>query len=142
MSRMVTLERRLEEASNEVYQYHLANVNVFTQDLKDNAYVNGEVTSKDTFLIEIGNRSKHAVYVEYGTGQFRGRRDSWIVPKSLIPDADRAIETYHFKLYGYGERDGEPLYIVHGQAPKYFLSDTYFGITAIIDDIVREVFEW
>lgn len=141
-TKLATLERRLEEVSHIAYELQLMNVNDFMGELKRDAYVDGSMTSNTSFLIKIGNKSKHAVYVEYGTGLHRGGRESWIVPKRLLPDADRAIETYGFEFVGYGNKDGEPLYRVYGQRPKYFLTNTYLEISAVLSSIVSEVFKW
>lgn len=131
-----TVERRLNESCKNIYELNLQFVNDYTGDLKANAVVESEQLPYG-FIIEIRNDSPHAIYVEFGTGKYRGRTDTWYVHESMFPRGRATAEYYNFE-----ERGDSGVFVVHGQYPKQFFYDTYMEVEQVVKPIFEEVFRW
>lgn len=128
------LEGTLKGLCEDIYADHILKVNQFTGDLIRDSYVNSS-TNGNTVDIEIGNTNPHAYYVENGTGKFVGSKDIWYVHESQFPKG--ALETYHF--YPLDEARG--IYVVHGQAPKFFFANTIEDIRTFVPEAIAETFK-
>lgn len=133
-NKLIELQLKLEAVIRNIYDFHLSQVNDFTGELKESMYVNVAESDIDHFLIEVGNSSDHAVYVEYGTGAYLGNSNTWIVHISQLPPG--AVKAYGFKE----KWKNSNFYEVHGQRPKLFLNNTYLETLAVVDKVIREVF--
>lgn len=139
------LPKVIEERARDVYYRNIDKTQMLTGDLVANAYVEN-LSEGGNIEIVVGNRSKHAQYVEHGTGIWHTdenysespRAKFWLVPEDLL--TQEAIDAYGFKPYGTTE-GGKTIYQVFGQVPQFFFLNTYEELANDMDDILKGVFK-
>lgn len=139
------LAQRLAEKGVDIAQVYVGNYNaIFTGELIRNISSMGGVASKGTAIFFIIADSKHAAFVEFGTGQ-AGQEAPYPYPFPIGVEwnyntGEKIIE-FEPGQYGwfYIGNDGK-LYFTQGMPARPFMYETSLRLPELVVSIAKEIF--
>lgn len=110
----------LEEAGAEVESQAVMNTPVSEGQLKGDW---NHIVEDDEYKVTIGNTSQHAIWMEYGTGEYaiegNGRKGGWYIPIGNGGVSEATAQKYGWKIV-YG-KDGQQFAYTKGARPRRML---------------------
>lgn len=133
------LKAFLEEAGAEVESQAMMNTPVASGQLKGNW--GHRFKFGDDLAIEIGNASEHAIWMEYGTGEYavegNGRKGGWYIPIGKGGVSEGTANKYGWPIK-YGKK-GKKFAFTKGARPRRMLYNAMKDMAAAIQARANEI---
>jgi HK97 gp10 family phage protein len=102
------------------------------------------ISDGDKVTGQVGSPLKHAVYVEFGTGEFaengKGKKGGWYISIGNGVDQIDMATVQKYKMPISGEKGGQQFAFTHGQKPQPFLRPAFRRNKKNIESIIGKEF--
>lgn len=143
-ARLVELTERLAEKGVEIAKANVTKLDaIFTGELIDSLHSEKGSISKGTAIFYIVTDSKHAAFVEFGTGQL-GMEGGYPYPfpNGVAWDYNSGTKIFEFSpgQYGWFYKRDEQWYFTQGMPSRPFMYETAMDLEREVVKLAKEIF--
>lgn len=142
------LAKKLAERGVDVAKSYIVDMDaIFTGELKNSLRAEKKDSDKENFKFAVVADSKHAIFVEVGTGTvgaatpYPGKLPVMYAQGKHFVTLEHSFGKYPAGTYGwFYERDGK-VYFTEGMPSRPFMYKTGLDLRKIVGEVAKEVFE-